>query len=102
MSPTTVAPPEAPVSAELDRISLAQALLDVEVANSRVIDLTARLTEAHAELQHLRTHSALLAQPIAAPVSQPAFRSLVAPPLKAIARRVLPASVRVRIRRAMR
>ena len=31
-------------TADLDGISLTQALLDVEVANARVIDLTKRLT----------------------------------------------------------
>ncbi len=51
------------VVAELDRLSLEQALLDVEVANARVIDLTARLVEANqrsaasrAEVEALRAH----------------------------------------------
>jgi hypothetical protein len=34
-------------ASELDRINLVQALRDFEVANARVIDLTARLTETH-------------------------------------------------------
>jgi hypothetical protein len=34
------------LSAQMDRLSLEQALLDVEVANARVLDLTARLVEA--------------------------------------------------------
>jgi hypothetical protein len=33
--------------ADLDQLSLAQALIDFEVANARVIDLTARLVDAH-------------------------------------------------------
>jgi hypothetical protein len=38
-------------TADLDEISLAQALLDVDVANSRVIDLTKRLTTMSKELR---------------------------------------------------
>lgn len=51
------------VVGELDRLSLEQALLDVEVANARVIDLTARLVEANqrsavarSEAEALRAH----------------------------------------------
>ena len=51
------------VVAELERLSLEQALLDVEVANARVIDLTSRLVEANqrsaaarAEADALRAH----------------------------------------------
>jgi hypothetical protein len=47
-------PAEAHSEAELDRILLQQALLDFEVANGRVIDLTKRLVEAHQELLELR------------------------------------------------
>lgn len=39
--------PESTDNAKLDEISLAQALIDFEVANARVVDLTARLVEAH-------------------------------------------------------
>ena len=39
---------------ELDRLSLDQALLDVEVANARVVDLTQRLIGAGQELVTLR------------------------------------------------
>lgn len=35
---------------DLDRISLSQALRDFEIANARVIDLTARLTATHNRL----------------------------------------------------
>ena len=38
-------------TADLDDISLAQALLDVDVANARVIDLTKRLTTLTKELR---------------------------------------------------
>jgi len=38
-------------TADLDEISLAQALLDVDVANARVIDLTKRLTTLTKELR---------------------------------------------------
>lgn len=39
---------------ELDRLSLNQALLDFEVANARVTDLTQRLIEAANEIAALR------------------------------------------------
>jgi hypothetical protein len=39
---------------ELDRLSLTQALLDFEVANARVTDLTQRLIEAANEIAALR------------------------------------------------
>jgi hypothetical protein len=38
-------------TADLDDISLAQALLDVDIANARVIDLTKRLTALTKELR---------------------------------------------------
>jgi hypothetical protein len=42
------------VGRELDRLSLSQALLDFEVANARVADLTQRLIEASNEIAALR------------------------------------------------
>jgi hypothetical protein len=42
------------VQVQLDRLSLEQALLDVEVANARVIDLTSRLVEANQRAASLR------------------------------------------------
>jgi len=42
------------VAAQLDRISLAQAIQDVEIANSRVMDLTQRLIAANNEIVGLR------------------------------------------------
>lgn len=42
------------LTAELDRLSLAQALRDVEVANARVADLTQRLIGAGDELVSTR------------------------------------------------
>ena len=44
----------ADLSHELDRLSLTQALLDFEVANARVTDLTQRLIEASEEIAALR------------------------------------------------
>lgn len=45
----------APDAVEIDRISLAQALQDFEVANARVMDLTSRLTASHQELVAARS-----------------------------------------------
>src|SRR3954470_2747176 len=42
-------------TADLDAISLEQALLDVDVANARVIDLTKRLTALTKELRSATT-----------------------------------------------
>lgn len=40
---------------DIDKISLQQALIDVEVANKRVLDLTKRLVELSRELQDARS-----------------------------------------------
>ena len=48
---------EVPNTVDLDGISLSQALLDFEVANARVIDLTKRLTAMNREL--VKTTTAL-------------------------------------------
>ena len=40
---------------EIDALSLRQALLDFEMANARVLDLTARLVEANARVVRLQT-----------------------------------------------
>ena len=52
---------------EMDQLSLEQALLDFEVANARVLDLTQRLVELanvnngqRAEIEHLRLELAAL------------------------------------------
>lgn len=42
------------ITAAMDALSLEQALLDTELANARVIDLTRRLQEAHGEVERLR------------------------------------------------
>lgn len=42
------------LTSELDRLSLAQALLDFEVANARVTDLTQRLMDAADEIVALK------------------------------------------------
>jgi hypothetical protein len=39
----------------LDEVSLEQALLDVDIANARVMDLTSRLVSARAEVAEART-----------------------------------------------
>ena len=44
----------AELSRELDRLSLTQALVDFEVANSRVTDLTQRLIDAANEIAALK------------------------------------------------
>jgi hypothetical protein len=49
-----------PLPSRLDQISLEQALLDFEVANARVVDLTKRLVEATDELVRLRHETELL------------------------------------------
>lgn len=57
---TSIGPRAAPdpsptdLERELDRLSLNQALLDVEVANARVVDLTQRLIGAGQELVAVR------------------------------------------------
>jgi len=51
---------ERELAAELDRLSLAQALRDVEVANARVADLTQRLITAGDELLSARRELAAL------------------------------------------
>ena len=42
------------LSREIDALSLRQALLDFEMANARVLDLTARLVESHARVVKLQ------------------------------------------------
>ena len=56
--------PRAQLITAIDRLSLSQALLDVEIANARVLDLTSRLVESNqradglrAEVEALRTTS---------------------------------------------
>lgn|GEM_PF-6878473 len=63
----SAAAPSADLDREIDRLSLAQALRDFEVANSRVIDLTQRLISANEradtvqrDLDSLRTEHAVL------------------------------------------
>ena len=58
---------------DLDGISLEQALIDFEVANARVIDLTARLTSLSRELLQARTELAAVKLRGSAPA--PAFAS---------------------------
>jgi hypothetical protein len=58
--PTDTTVPETSSTSEsfterVDRLSLEQALVDFEVANARVLDLTHRLTELNRELLDLRS-----------------------------------------------
>jgi hypothetical protein len=58
------------VQSELDRLSLDQALLDVEVANARVIDLTSRLVEANQRAATVRAEADALRAQVAAAAAQ--------------------------------
>lgn len=61
---------------DLDAVSLEQALLDFEVANARVVDLTARLTTLSKELLQAKTELATIKLKGGAPVATAAFRAL--------------------------
>jgi len=104
MSSTTASHvPAETASDTIDRLSLQQALLDVEVANARVIDLTERLTASNVELRSLRQQLAASVQaPTASGSITASLRQLVAGPIKAVARAVLPLEVRVRLRAMLR
>jgi hypothetical protein len=91
------------ITETIDRLSLEQALLDVEVANARVIDLTERLTAATAELRSLRQQVSTVPVAPSGPAGLSAsIRQMVAGPIKAVARAVLPLEVRVRLRAMLR
>jgi hypothetical protein len=91
------------ITETIDRLSLEQALLDVEVANARVIDLTERLTAATAELRALRQQvSTVGAAPSGRTALGGSIRRIVAGPVKAIARAMLPLDVRIRLRAMLR
>ncbi len=98
-SPAEVA---SPITETIDRLSLEQALLDVEVANARVIDLTERLTTATAELRALRQQVSTVAVAPSGHGLAGSIRRLVAGPVKAVARAVLPLDVRIRLRAMLR
>jgi hypothetical protein len=49
--------PMAKHSTKLDEINLEQALVDFEIANARVVDLTARLTTLNHEVLRLRSEN---------------------------------------------
>lgn len=61
---------------DLDGISLEQALIDFEVANARVIDLTARLTSLSKELLQARTELATVKLRGSAPANSMAARAI--------------------------
>ncbi len=92
----------APISESIDRLSLEQAIRDVEVANARVIDLTARLTASASEIIELRGRLLALDTPTRSGNATLRLRLLVAPRVKAVARVLLPASVRSRLRAVLR
>lgn len=75
--------------AELDRINLAQALKDFEIANRRVLDLTHRLATANRELMQARSELGQLQARYGAIARyvEVLSRSSLFPILKAIARR---------------
>lgn len=98
----TVLHADQPVAESLDRLSLEQALRDVEVANARVVDLTARLTTSHAELRELRTQVAELQRRGASGLSLAGVRQRAVGPVKAVARAVLPLSLRTWLRAQLR
>jgi hypothetical protein len=91
-----------PLADTIDLLSLEQALLDVEVANARVIDLTERLTASTAELRALRQQLASAPSPSARAGVVSWLRRLLARPVKAAGRAVLPVDVRVRLRSMLR
>ncbi|MGH2721706.1 MAG: hypothetical protein ACRDJO_08895 [Actinomycetota bacterium] len=71
----------ATVQQDLDRISLGQALLDADIATSRVVDLSRRLVEANdriarleAEVARLQAQHAAVQEELRAIVSTKAFR----------------------------
>src|SRR2546423_1679543 len=57
MTMESEAPPRSgdPFQEEMDELSLRQALVDFDVANARVVDLTQRLVEAQGTISDLRT-----------------------------------------------
>jgi chromosome segregation ATPase len=70
------------LEAELDRLSLDQALVDVEIATGRVVDLTQRLVEAteatrelQAEVEALKQERTVLEHQLAEIRSTKAFRA---------------------------
>jgi len=61
---------------DLDGISLEQALIDFEVANARVIDLTARLTTMSRELLQAKTELATMKLRSSAPEGSDSYRAI--------------------------
>ncbi len=94
--------PERLTADTIDRVSLEQALIDVEVANARVVDLTERLTESAEEIQRLRSEIERSRSATASLVSK--FTLLRTPnsTLRRLARAVLPLGVRQKLIRYIR
>jgi hypothetical protein len=63
-----------PLPVRLDQISLEQALLDFEVANARVVDLTKRLVEATDELFQMRHETQTLRREVDAARGSRAYK----------------------------
>jgi hypothetical protein len=86
----------------LDRLSLEQALIDVEVANARVIDLTERLTESSAEIQRLRARLGHFRTITSSIVNRFMWLRTPNSTLRIIARAVLPIRARRKLLRCIR
>jgi hypothetical protein len=63
-----------PLPDRLDQISLEQALLDFDIANARVVDLTKRLVEATDELFRMRQETQVLRREVEAARGSRAYR----------------------------
>jgi len=103
-SRSAAGPRDDSLAESIAQLSLAQALQDVEVANSRVIDLTERLTGVLAELHALRVRVGELEHRGVAGLYRGSgtitSRAIVV--TKAVARAVLPLKTRVWLRSQLR
>ncbi len=84
------------------RVSLEQALIDVEVANARVVDLTERLTESAIEIQRLRAEVERARSVTATVLTNLRFLRTPTSSLRRLARAVLPVRVRQKLIRYIR
>lgn len=66
----TKVPPDADLSTAVGTVNLEQALIDVEIANARVMDLTARLSEVTAELARTKQRLGRVSPPTQSTVSR--------------------------------
>jgi len=86
----------------VDRVSLEQALIDVEVANARVVDLTERLTESAQEIQRLHTMLQDSRSVTSGLMTRIAVLRTPNSSVRKLARAVLPLSVRQKLIRYIR